>query len=58
MRMERKNYLQNYLKECKQRMKKRKMTKFIEGELELEPESKLESDIQLESKSKLESDTE
>ena len=30
MRMEKKNYLQVYLEECKYRMKKTKMTKFIE----------------------------
>ena len=56
MRMEKKNYLQVYLEECKHRMKKRKMTKFIEAELE--SESELESDIELELKSGLESDTE
>ena len=49
MRMEKKNYLQVYLEECKYRMKKTKMTKFIEAELE--SESELESDIQLELKS-------
>ena len=31
MRMEKKNYLQVYLEECKYRMKKTKMTKFIEA---------------------------
>ena len=49
MRMEKKNYPQVYLEECKYRMKKTKMTKFIEAELE--SESELESDIQLELKS-------
>ena len=49
MRMEKKNYPQVYLKECKYKMKKTKMTKFIEAELE--SESELESDIQLELKS-------
>ena len=56
MRMEKKNYPQVYLEECKYRMKKTKMTKFIEAELE--SESELESDIELELKSELESDTE
>ena len=56
MRMEKKNYPQVYLEECKYRMKKTKMTKFIEAELESESES--ESDIELELKSELESDTE
>ena len=54
MRMEKKNYLQVYLEECKYRMKKTKMTNFIK--LELESESESESDIELEAK--LESDSE
>ena len=58
MRMEKKNYPQVYLEECKYRMKKTKMTKFIEAELELVSESELESDIELELKSELESETE
>ena len=56
MRMEKKNYLQVYLEECKYRMKKTKMTKFMEAELESESESGLESDIELELNSELESD--
>ena len=48
MRMEKKNYPQVYLEECKHRMKKKKMTKFIEAELESEAESELESDIDTE----------
>ena len=40
MRMEKKNYPQVYLEECKYKIKKIKMTKFINTELE----SKLESD--------------
>ena len=52
MRMEKRNYPQVYLEECKHRMKKTKMTKFIETELE--SDSQLESDIELE----LQSDTE
>ena len=56
MGMEKKNYPQVYLKECKHRMKKTNMTKFIEAELE--SESELESDIELELKSELESGTE
>ena len=58
MRMEKKNYPQVYLEECKYRMKKTKMTKFIEAELESESESELESDIELELKPELECDTE
>ena len=56
MRMEKKNYPQVYLEECKYRMKKTKMTNFIKVELESKSES--ESDIKLELKSELESDTE
>ena len=51
MKMGKKNYAQIYLEECKYRMKKTKMTKFIEAELESESESELESDIELELKS-------
>ena len=53
MRMEKKNYPQVYLEECKYKTKKTKMTKFIEAEVQPEPESesKLESDIELELKS-------
>ena len=51
MRMEKNNYPQVYLEECKYRMKKTKMTKLIEAELESESESELESDIELELKS-------
>ena len=54
MRMEKKNYLQVYLEECKYRMKKTKMNNFIKLELESELES--ESDTELEAK--LESDSE
>ena len=34
MRMEKKNYWQVYLEECKYRMKKRKTTKYLKPELE------------------------
>ena len=56
MRMEKKNYPQVYLEECKYKMKKTKMTKFINTELESESES--ESDIELELRPELESDIE
>ena len=55
MRMEKKNYPQVYLEECKYRMKN---TKVIEAELKSESEPESESDIELELKSELESDTE
>ena len=58
MRMEKKNYLQVYLEECKYKIKKTKMNNFIKIELESESESELESDIELKLKSELESETE
>ena len=58
MRKEKKNYPQVYLEECKYKMKKIKMTKFISTELESESESELESNNELESKSELKSDSE
>ena len=56
MRMKKMNYPQVYLEECKYKIKKIKMSKFINSELE--SESELESDTELESKSGLESDSE
>ena len=50
MRMEKKNYALVYLEECKHRMKKTKMTNFIETELESNSESELESTIESELK--------
>ena len=47
MRMEKKNYLQVYLEERKYRMKKTKMIKFVDAELESGSESAVESDIEL-----------
>ena len=52
MRMGKKNYPQVYSEKCRYRVKKTKMTKFIEAELE--SESELESDIELELKSSTE----
>ena len=49
-----KNYPQVYLEECKYKIKKTKMTKFINTELE----SELESETKIGSKSELESETE
>ena len=51
MRMEKKNYLRVYLEECKYKIKKTKMTKFIEAELKSDSESEFESEIELELKS-------
>ena len=50
MRMEKKNYPQVYLEECKYKIKNTKLIKFIEAELKSESDS--------ESESELESDTE
>ena len=47
MRMEKKNYPQVYLEECKYKIKKTKTTNFIKAELESESESELGSDIEL-----------
>ena len=60
MRMEKKNHPQVYLEECNYKIKKTKMTKFINTELGSESESKseLESATELKSKPELESDTE
>ena len=60
VRMEKKNYPQVYLEECKYKSKKIKMSKFINTELESESESgsESESDAELEAKSELEVDSE
>ena len=47
MRMEKKKYLQLYLDKCKYKIKKTKITKFIEAELESESETESESEIEL-----------
>ena len=54
------NYPQVYLEECKYKLKKIKMSKFINTELESESESEsdLQSDTELVSRSKLESNSE
>ena len=49
MRMDKKNHLQVYLEECKYRIKKIQMSRFINTELK--PDSELESDLEAESKS-------
>ena len=58
MRMEKKNYPQVYLEECKYKMIKTKMAKFISTELESNSESELEIDTELEAKLKSNSDSE
>ena len=44
MRMEKKNYTQVYLEECKYRIKKIQITRFINAELKSESESESESE--------------
>ena len=58
MRMEKKNYPQIYLEECKFISKKIKMTKLINTELKPESQPELESDTELELKPESESDSE
>ena len=56
MKMEKKNYPQVYLEECKYKIKKIRMCKFIN--IELESDSELEFDTELGPNSKLESNSE
>ena len=58
MRMEKKNYPQGYLEECKYKSSKIKMSRSINTELESNSESELESDTELESKLTSDSDSE
>ena len=58
MRIEKKFYPHVYLEECKYKMKKTKVTKFIEAELEWESGSELESGTKLEAKLESDSDSE
>ena len=46
IKIEAKNYSLAYLGECKYRIKKVKMTRFIEAALKLESQSQLESDTE------------
>ena len=56
MRMEKKNYPQVYLEECKYKIKKIQMSRFINTELDLDSESDSESDAELIVKLKSDSD--
>ena len=55
MRMENKNFAQVYLAECKYRIKKIQMSRFINTELKSELESEPESESDTELMAKLES---
>ena len=56
MRMEKKNYPQVYLEECKYKIKKIQMSRFISAKLDLDSDSESESDDELISKIKSNSD--
>ena len=56
MRMEKKNYPQVYLEECKYKIKKMQMSRFISAKLDLDSDSESESDDELISKIKSNSD--
>ena len=58
IKMNKKNYLQVYLEECKYRIKKMQMSRFIHAELESDSDSELEPDTELESKLKSDSNSE
>ena len=53
MRMEKKSYLRVYLEECKYKVKKIQMPRFINTELESDSESGLESDSESNSDAEL-----
>ena len=56
MRMDKKKYPQVYLEECKYKIKKIQMSRFINTELDLDSESDSESDDELMAKLKSDSD--
>ena len=56
MRMDKKNYPQVYLEECKYKIKKIQTSRFINAELDLDSESDSESDDELMTKLKSDSD--
>ena len=51
MRIDKKNHPQVYLEECKYRVKKIQMSRFINTELKSDSDSELEPDSEVESKS-------
>ena len=51
MRIDKKNHPQVYLEECKYRIKKIQMPKFINTKLKSDSESESESELEVESKS-------
>ena len=55
MRMEKKNYPQVYLEECKYKIKKIQMSRFINTELDIDSDSDSESDAEFMAKLKSDS---
>ena len=47
MRMDKKNHLQVYLEECKYKIKKKQMSRFINTEIESDSETESKSDTEL-----------
>ena len=58
MKVDKKNYPQVYLEECKYRVKKIQMTRFINAELESDSEAQSKSDTELMAKLESNSDSE
>ena len=58
MRMNKKNYPQVYLEECKYRVKKIQMSRFINSELDSDLDLNSDSDLKLMAKLKSNSDSE
>ena len=58
MKMNKKNYPQVYLEECKYKIKKIQMSRFINGELESDSESKSDTELMAKLKSGSDSDPE
>ena len=58
IKLNKKNYPQVYLEECKYRVKKMQMSRFIHAELESDSDSELETETELESKLKSDSNSE
>ena len=56
MRMDKKNYSQVYLEECKYKIKKIQMSRFVNTELDSDSDSESESDAALMAKLKSDSD--
>ena len=58
IKLNKKNYPQVYLEECKYRVKKMQMSRFIHAELESDSDSELETETELESNLKSDSNSE